>query len=105
MARKSRRTDAASQGAPEAPKPEACRFGVYARTSKLLDDDGATIDNQRRIVEEHLAKMPDAVVAQVYADEGHTGTNQDREAFQRMVDDLRAGRIGGVAAKDASRLG
>lgn len=103
MARKSRRADALS-GAPE-PRARACRLGVYARTSKSYGDGGSSIGNQKRIVADHVGRLPDAVVAGYYVDDGATGTNQDREAFQRMLEDLRAGRIDGVAAKDASRLG
>lgn len=103
MARKSRRTDAPAT-APAA-RAKVCRVGVYARTSKSYGDDGSSIGNQKRIVADHVGGLPDAVVAGYYVDDGATGTNQDREAFQRMVDDLRAGRIDGVAAKDASRLG
>lgn len=103
MARKSRRTDAPAT-APAA-RAKVCRMGVYARTSKSYGDDGSSIENQKRIVADHIGRLPDAVVAGYYVDDGATGTNQDREAFQRMVGDLRAGRIAGVAAKDASRLG
>ena len=103
MARKSRRTDAPAT-APAA-RAKVCRMGVYARTSKSYGDDGSSIENQKRIVADHIGRLPDAVVAGYYVDDGATGTNQDREAFQRMVGDLRAGRIDGVAAKDASRLG
>lgn len=103
MARRSRRSDAVD-AKPEA-KGRACRMGVYARTSKSYDDDGCSIANQQRIVAGHVGKLPDAVVAAYYVDDGFTGTNQDRDAFQRMIEDLRAGRIDGIAAKDASRLG
>lgn len=102
MARRSRRGGA--QAAPE-PRSGVCRMGVYARTSKSYGDDGCSIENQKRIVADHVGRLPDAVVAGYYVDDGFTGTNQDRDAFQRMVADLRAGRIDGVAAKDASRLG
>lgn len=91
MARKSRRTDAPAT-APAA-RAKVCRMGVYARTSKSYGDDGSSIGNQKRIVADHIGRLPDAVVAGYYVDDGATGTNQDREAFQRMVGDLRAGRI------------
>lgn len=103
MARRSRRSDAVD-AKPES-KGRVCRMGVYARTSKSYDDDGCSIANQQRIVADHVDRLPDAVVAAYYVDDGFTGTNQDRDAFQRMIEDLRAGRIDGIAAKDASRLG
>ena len=103
MARRSRRPGAAEAAAE--PKAGACRLGVYARTSKSYGDDGCSIANQQRIVADHVGRLPDASVAGYYTDDGFTGTNQDRDAFQRMLADLREGRIDGVAAKDASRLG
>lgn len=103
MARRSRRSDAVD-AKPES-KGRVCRMGVYARTSKSYDDDGCSIANQQRIVADHVDRLPDGVVAAYYVDDGFTGTNQDRDAFQRMIEDLRAGRIDGIAAKDASRLG
>ncbi len=103
MARKSRRTDSA-ESRPEA-KARVCRIGVYARTSKSYGDDGCSIENQQRIVADHIAKLPDAAVAGYYVDDGFTGTNQDRDGFQQMIRDLEDGRIDGIAAKDASRLG
>ena len=104
MARKSRRTDAPVAAVPE-PKSKVCRLGVYTRTSKSYNDDGCSIANQQRIVADHVARLGDAVVAGYYTDDGFTGTNQDRDAFQQMLEDLRAGKIDGIAAKDASRLG
>ena len=90
MARKSRRTDAPVAPAPE-PKSKVCRLGVYTRTSKSYNDDGCSIANQQRIVADHVARLGDAVVAGYYTDDGFTGTNQDRDAFQQMLEDLRAG--------------
>lgn len=41
----------------------------------------------------------------VYIDDGWSGTNFDRPAFQRMIDDIEDGKINCVVTKDLSRLG
>ena len=40
-----------------------------------------------------------------YIDDGWSGTNFDRPSFQRMIEDIEAGKINCVVTKDLSRLG
>ena len=39
-----------------------------------------------------------------YIDDGWSGTNFDRPSFQRMIEDIEAGKINCVVTKDLSRL-
>ena len=41
----------------------------------------------------------------VYIDDGFTGTNFERPSFQRMLEDIKSGRINVLLTKDLSRLG
>lgn len=40
-----------------------------------------------------------------YVDDGYTGTNFNRPAFQKMIIDLKQGEIKTIVVKDLSRLG
>lgn len=44
-------------------------------------------------------------VEEIYVDDGLTGTNFSRPAFQKMLSDAGKGRINGIVVKDFSRLG
>ena len=79
---------------------------LYLRLSR--DDEGAgessSISTQRSILQEY-AKTHGLSVADEYVDDGYSGTNYDRPAFQRMIADIEAGKINCVLTKDLSRLG
>ena len=79
---------------------------LYLRLSK--DDEGAkesqSIKTQRDILQKY-AQMQGLVIVDEYSDDGYSGTNFDRPAFQRMIADIEAGRINCVLTKDFSRLG
>lgn len=88
------------------------RTAMYLRLSKGdLDVDGMeksesnSITNQRMIVESFLKKNPDLKLVDTYIDDGYTGTNFDRPAFNSLMDDIRDGRINCILVKDLSRFG
>ena len=77
------------------------KAALYLRLSK--DDEGAgesqSIKTQRDILEAY-AKREGFVIVDEYVDDGYSGTNFDRPAFQRMLTDIEAGRINCVLTKD-----
>lgn len=79
---------------------------LYCRLSK---DDGTnseslSIGTQKDMLMS-FAKQNGFTNCKYYVDDGYSGTTSDRPAFQRMLDDIREGRIGIVITKDQSRLG
>lgn len=84
------------------------KVGIYLRLSSDDDDDkleSNSITNQRNLINYHLSDMKDISVYKCYADDGYTGTDFDRPAFQEMMDDIRNKKINCVIVKDLSRLG
>lgn len=81
--------------------------GVYTRLSIEDEDDEEqnSIGNQKKIALDYLKDKEDIAVTEYYVDNGYTGMNFNRPDFQRMMNDLRSGKINCVIVKDISRLG
>lgn len=85
---------------------------VYLRLSREDGDvtEGGkqvsnSIANQNELVMDYLKSHPEISVISTYTDDGYTGVNFDRPEFQRMLSDIREGKIDCVIVKDLSRLG
>lgn len=80
---------------------------LYCRLSREDGDrmESDSIGNQRKLLESYIENHPELVTAECYADDGYTGTNFQRPAFQRMLRDIESGRIHCVLVKDLSRFG
>lgn len=69
-------------------------------------DESNSIENQRLLLNSYLKERPDLAGEVVeYADDGYSGTNFDRPAFKRMIEDAKKGRVNVILVKDLSRLG
>lgn len=79
---------------------------LYCRIS--LDDGGdnesMSISNQKLMLKDFTEKNG-MFQYEYYVDDGYTGRNFNRPAFQRMIADIEAGKVGCVITKDLSRLG
>jgi len=80
---------------------------IYCRLSK--DDDvrgseSSSINSQKEILERHV-KQNRWRIHDYYIDDGWSGTNFQRPAFERMIDDIEDGKVNMVITKDLSRLG
>ena len=82
------------------------KCGKYKRLSKEDGHDVSySIENQDAILDYYLANHPEIQVVDNYQDDGRTGTDSDREDFQRLLADIYAKKINCVIVKDLSRLG
>ncbi len=80
---------------------------AYYRLSKEDGDksESDSIVNQKALVREFLKSHPDIQIHGERVDDGYTGVNFERPAFQKMLDDIRSGIVNCVIVKDLSRFG
>ena len=107
MARKSRKAQA--QTVAEVKKEiTALPTAIYARLSvenSGKDDDGNSLQNQIAVCEDYLDGCPHLRLTEVYSDNGKTGTVFDRPAWNRLMDDVRTGKVQCIVVRDLSRFG
>lgn len=88
------------------------RLGGYIRLSKedlkkAKDgkDDSNSVKNQRDLLNDFYQKHIEEFESVFeYVDDGHTGTDANREDFQRLLSDVMSGKINCVVVKDLSRF-
>ena len=107
MARKSRKAQA--QPVAEVKKETAALpTAIYARLSvenSGKDDDGNSLQNQIAVCEDYLDGCPHLRLTEVYSDNGKTGTVFDRPAWNRLMEDVRTGKVQCIVVRDLSRFG
>ena len=88
------------------------KAGIYARLSSNQDEKKkesieVQIEIARKFVEEFNRSENGEVLEVIgcYTDVGKTGSNFERDGFQRLLQDIRIGKINSVIVKDLSRLG
>ena len=86
--------------------------GKYIRLSKEDlkkakegKEDSNSVKNQRDLLTEFCERHADEFrSSEEYVDDGHTGTDANRESFQRLLSDVMNGKINCVIVKDLSRF-
>lgn len=85
----------------------AFKTAAYVRLS--IEDSGKpgadTIETQTALLLAYIDRMTDAELVDIYCDNGCTGTNFKRPEFERMMEDVRRGKINCIVVKDLSRFG
>ena len=84
--------------------PQRRRVAAYARVSSGKDAMLHSLSAQVSYYSDHIQKNPEWEYAGVYVDEALTGTKDNREGFQRLLADCRAGKIDMVLTKSISRF-
>ena len=79
---------------------------LYMRLSRDDENygDSVSIETQRTILRQY-AKEQGLHVFSEYVDDGWSGTNFERPGFQRMMEDVEAGKVNCIVTKDLSRFG
>lgn len=80
---------------------------AYLRLSKEDGDkaESDSIANQRDLIQNFLDLKPDIQLVVERIDDGYSGATFDRPSFQKMIADIKAGKINCVIVKDLSRFG
>lgn len=85
---------------------ELYKTAIYCRLSQ--DDgqegDSSSIQTQKMMLKQY-AQDNGFVIHDIYVDDGYSGLNFERPAFQRMLQDIEKGKVNLVITKDLSRLG
>ena len=84
----------------------------YIRLSKEdedVKDESNSVTSQNTILDEFVERNQndneEFVVYDTYVDDGYSGTDFDRPDFQRLLEDMKAGKFNTIIIKDLSRLG
>nr|WP_314464387.1 recombinase family protein [uncultured Clostridium sp.] len=79
----------------------------YLRVSKEDGDktESDSISNQRDLITNYVKSMPEIRLCSERIDDGFSGVDFNRPAFNLMMEDVKAGRINCIIVKDLSRFG
>ena len=108
MARKSRKQIAVEEPVIEPVSSEVFSTAIYARLSVENSGKSEKVDviaNQIEICKSYIAERPYLNLIDTYVDNGRTGTVFDRPEFNRLMNDIRTGRIKCLVVRDLSRFG
>ena len=85
---------------------------IYLRLSKEDGDvasgsknESNSIANQKSLIMDYLQSRPEFRVVSIREDDGFSGTDFNRPAFQAMMEDVKKGVINCIIVKDLSRFG
>ena len=108
MARKSRKVAAVAEPIIEAAPAQIFQTAIYARLSVENSGKSEKVDvitNQIEICKSYIADRPYLDLVDTYIDNGRTGTVFDRPEFNRLMNDIKSGKIKCLVVRDLSRFG
>ena len=85
------------------------KIALYIRLSvedQMKKDESESIINQRYFLNDFLDRNDEfkSFKREEYVDDGYTGTNEKRPSFQRMLEEVKHGKINAIIVKDLSRF-
>ena len=81
------------------------KAAAYCRVSTDKEEQLSSLESQRKFFAGYIEKSDDWELAEVYYDEGVSGTStRHREGFQRMMEDAYAGKFQIIITKEVSRF-
>ncbi|MGV3329013.1 recombinase family protein [Streptococcus suis] len=81
------------------------KVAAYCRVSTDQEEQLSSYENQVNYYREFISKHEDYELVDIYADEGISATNtKKRDAFNRLIQDCRAGKVDRILVKSISRF-
>ena len=110
MARKSRKNIMPQSATPEIRISEEVNLPRTAAYARLSSENSGhetedTLNTQILQIHNYIKEHPELTLTDTYVDNGFTGTNFARPEFERMMQDVRTGKIQCIVVKDLSRFG
>lgn len=84
--------------------PKLVKVAAYTRVSSDKDAMLHSLSTQVSYYSNYIQSNKNWIYAGVYSDEGQTGTKSKRNAFQRMIQDAKDGKIDIIITKSISRF-
>lgn len=89
------------------PAKKIYKTAAYVRLS--VEDSGKpgadTIEGQKALLTAYIEQQSDLELTALFCDNGRTGTDFDRPQFEKMMEEVRKGRVNCIVVKDLSRFG
>lgn len=90
------------------PKSNRIPTAIYARLSienRGQSEDKDVIRNQIEICKAYVEENPEFDLVETYIENGKTGTTFDRPEFNKLMEDIKTGKIKCLVVRDLSRFG
>jgi len=94
MARKSRKISIP-------PAPVTYNTAIYLRLSVKNE----SLLNQKQLLAQYIANHPEFILLKTFTDNGETGTNFKRPAWNSLIQECKQGNFNCIIIKDLSRMG
>lgn len=88
-------------------KESTLATAAYVRLSRENggNETDDTLQTQILLVHSYIQDQPELSLIDTYVDNGVSGTRFDRPEFNRLMDDVKSGRVQCIVVKDLSRFG
>ncbi len=83
------------------------KVGIYIRLSREDGDnlESESVKNQRTFLHKYLEESTDFILTGEYVDDGYSGSNFNRPAWLKLLNDIDNKKIDTIITKDLSRMG
>ena len=87
-------------------KEKANLTASYVRLSREDGDkvESDSIHNQRELIRDYVKNNAGLKLVEEYIDDGYSGTNFDRPAFMRMIEDAKRKKVDCIIVKDCCAI-